>query len=134
MIEKKSETFDASLMPPDIKLTITHASDQSGLKVKVLNLLVSKLVPLIHLKTLLCQCNGLEEDEWPNIELYPVEEHLTLEVLDGLKAKGGGTVRPLKFNSSLWNVLQTLFPEEEDYIGSLALVYRRKPITDMMSY
>lgn len=94
--------------------------------VSKMRMLCNRNLTLIHLATLVAHKNDLKEDEWPNFEFYPCLETTTLngEALERLQVNG--MLRPFRFNTSVMNVLEILYPGEEDCVSLVELVYKKK--------
>jgi len=84
-----------------------------------MRLFCNRQLTLIHLATLVAFKNDLKEDEWPNFEFYPCLETTTMPETALERLSVGGALRPFRYNTSLFNILQILHPGEEDYVSML---------------
>lgn len=58
--------------------------------------------------------NDCVEEEWPNFEFYPCQQTTSVSDLTIESLSSGGILRPFKYKYSLHDVLQVLYPGEED--------------------
>ena len=101
--------------------------------VSKLRLLCNRQISLIHLATLIAHKNDLKEDEWPNFEFYPCLQTTSLNENAMEKLSINGVIRPFRFNSSIYGILQLLYPGEEECVGTLEFIYKKKALPQLMN-
>jgi hypothetical protein len=74
-----------------------------------MSLLCHRSMNLVYLSTLIAERNGVREEEWSNFEFYPdlTEYKLTPYLLHSFSKNS--TLRPLKFKSTLEEIMRFLF-------------------------
>jgi hypothetical protein len=123
-------------MPVDITVVIKLHHDQAmagNLMVHRMRLLTNRQISLIHLATLIALKNDLQEEEWSNFEFYPCQKTTQVSDLTIESLSSGGTLRPFKYKYSVHEILQVLYPGEEDQVVTLDLVYKKKPLPQLMN-
>lgn len=59
---------------PELAASQKSVTSLVKLPIMKIKLLTNRLIPLIHLSALIAKKNGLADEEWPNIEFYPLKD------------------------------------------------------------